>query len=189
MRSLRLISLCTLLLFSQWATAAISISDPIGDHTGTVDVTGLVFDFDTTGLYTITVTADVANPFIDAFRININLFNVTQDEFFQDAFNDFDLATPTTLVVLDGVNPLIADWNDTDTVAASTLEGLGNPSGSTFFRTSVADLPFSAPCVAEDIIGVDGCRLDVPTASTLALIIGGLGVLPLMLGIRRRNRR
>jgi len=154
----------------------ITYTDPVGDQTGIVDVTGMDFNFNTaTGAYTIGIYAAAANPFIGAFRININLFNVTQDEMFADTFNDFNLVVSQTTMTLTGTSAMLTGWSGTDNVVTSTLAGFGNPPGSTFFRSSVADLPFSPTCVAEDIIGIDGCSApDIPEPGSLALLGFGL---------------
>ena len=151
-------------------------SDPVGDHTGTVDITHMTFSIDeSTGNYAIDLTADAVNPFAGNFRININLFNVTRDEFFQDAFNDFNGIGPATALSLSGANTNLMDWIGTDVLATSTFDGLGNPSGSTFFRSAAGDLPLQSICVSEDIIGLDGCGyVDVPEPITLALLSLGL---------------
>ena len=160
----------------------ISFSDPTGDHTGAVDVTGMSMDIDSVGNYTIDVTADASAPFLGQFRININLWNATLGEFFQDTFNDFDLVASQTLISLSGANSNLTDWLASHSIATSTFDGLGNPPGSTFFRTSVADLPFQSTCVSEDIIGHGGCA-EIPAPTTIALI--GLG----LAGIGYRRHR
>ena len=78
----------------------ISWTDPVGDNTGMVDLVGMDFTFDATGDYTIDLSADEANPFVGDFRININLFNVTLDEFFQDTFMATLLVPPFSVVQL-----------------------------------------------------------------------------------------
>ena len=151
-----------LLIPTHGFATTISFSDPVGDHTGLVDVTGMDLDFDTAGAYTIDLTATVANPFSGNFRININLWNVTLDELFQDTFNDFNLAVSQTSLSLSGNSTIITDWLTSHIVATSTLAGFGNPAGSSFFRSSVADLPFQSICQSEDVIGIDGCSSTVP---------------------------
>ena len=163
----------------------ISFSDPTGDHTGMVDVTQMSLDFDASGDYSIDITASASAPFTGAFRININLWNATLNEFFQSTFHDFDLGMSQTSINLTGNSGIITDWLPGHAIATTTLNGLGNPPGSTFFRSSVADLPFQSTCVAEDIIGYDGCRTSIPEPTTLALM--GLGLAGI--GYRRRHSK
>ena len=157
------------------ALVIFNFADPVGDHTGSIDVTHMTFTIDeTNGDYMIDLTADGANPFAGDFRININLFNVTRNEGFQDAFNDFSGLPATTALSLGGTDLNLTDWLDTDVVATTSLQGLGNPPGVSFFRASVADLPFQPVCVAEDIIGFDGCSAAAPEPGTIALLSIGL---------------
>lgn len=178
-----------MLLPSAAMAETISFVDPVGDHTGNVDVVGMDFTFDTTtGGYTIDLTADNANPFVGDFRININLFNVTLDEFFQSTFNDFNLAAPQTSFSLSGADLNITDWLASHTIATSTLAGLGNPSSSSLFRSSVANLPFESICVSEDIIGIDGCSPDIPPVPVPAAVWLFGTALVGFVGIARRRR-
>jgi len=185
-----LIESVLLLLACQAASATIiAISDPVGDHTGSVDVTGMTLTIDeTSGAYTIEITADSANPFIGDFRINVNLFNATLDEFFQNTFNDYSLSSATTSIWLSGADIELSDWLPSHSIATSTYAGLGNPSGISLFRSSVGDLPLAPICVSEDIIGVNGCLGTnvVPEPSTLALF--GLGLFGLGFASRRKMR-
>ena len=183
MNALKVLAMLAVLLVSPATSAAIIILDPVGDHTGTVDVTGLRLDIAGDGSYSLRITADSANPFIGAFRININLFNLSLDEYFQSGFNDDNLSLPQEEVVLTGTDPELTDWQDDHTIATSTYDGLGNPPGVSLFRTSVADLPFESICVSEDIIGLDGCGTAIAEPSSLAL--GSLALVLLALAIRR----
>ncbi|MCB1738916.1 MAG: PEP-CTERM sorting domain-containing protein [Gammaproteobacteria bacterium] len=164
----------------------LSFSDPTGDSTGAVDVIGMDLDInETTGAYEATIRAAAAAPFVGAFRINLNIWNVSLDEFFQDTFNDYNLGAPQTELVLSGTDANLTDWMASHTIVTTTLAGFGNPSGTSFFRSSVADLPFSGTCVAEDIIGFDGCSTSVPAPAPLALILtGAVGLL-----VRRVRRK
>ena len=162
----------------------ITFTDPVGDQTGAVDVTNMNFDINTTnGNFTIVLTADAGHPFASttsAFRININLFNSTRNEYFQSTFNDFRplLEDSATQVTLTGTNTDLNDWLASDVIATSTFAGLGNPGGIAFFRSSVADLPFQSVCQSEDIIGLDGCPSgSTPAPATLALLGIGLASL------------
>jgi hypothetical protein len=169
MKKLLTAFITTALLIPSYSMAAtISFTDPVGDHTGIVDVVGMDLNFDAGGNYTIDLTADAANPFAGDFRININLFNVTLDELFQSAFNDFSLGASQISLSLSGSSAIIPDWLASHSIATSTLAGLGNPSGSSFFRSSVANLPFEPICDSEDIIGIDGCSSTVPAVPVAA---------------------
>jgi FIMAH domain-containing protein len=122
-----------------------SFTDPIGDQTGAIDVTKMTVLFDnSTGQYAIALRATVAHPFVGVFRVNINLFNPGTDPshcLLQDVVNDFNLATATTKLTLSGINSNLLAWDAGDRVATNTLAGLGNPPGSTFFRSSVLNFP------------------------------------------------
>ena len=164
----------------------VSWTDPLGDQTGTVDVLGMNFRFDATGFYAIDILADAAHPFSGNFRVNINLFNVTLDEYFSNTLNDYSLGLPQTRLTLTGTSTIIEDWDAGHIIATSTWAGYGNPSGSTLFRTSVADLPLEF-CSSEDVIGLRGCgAFVVPEPATSGLIALGLAVLS---RARRRNTR
>jgi len=157
--------------------ALISWTDPAGDHSGGIDIVGMDFNFASSGDYTIDLFADGANPFVGDFRININLFNVTLNELFADSLNDFSLAAPQTSVTLTGNSFVITDWLADDLVATSTYDGYGNPHGARFFKSSVADLPFQPNCVAEDIIGLNGCgEVEVSASEPLSLFLLASGL-------------
>lgn len=162
MRKLFIALLTAAMLAPSYSQAEIiSFTDPVGDHTGLVDVIGMDLDIAASGDYSIDIFADAANPFVGDFRVNINLFNVSLDEYFQTAFNDFSLGTSQTSLTLTGNNANLTDWLGVHAIATSTLAGLGNPAGITLFRSSVSDLPFRPLCEAEDVIGIDGCNPDL----------------------------
>src|SRR5437879_10945655 len=53
----------------------LSYTDPVGDQSGPVDVTGMLMTWDaSTGAYTIMLTADAAHAFTGQFRIDVNLY-------------------------------------------------------------------------------------------------------------------
>jgi hypothetical protein len=98
-----------------------------------------------TGEYTIVLIATMTAPFLGEFRINVNLFNPSApatNSLFQDVLNDFNLSTGVAVIILSGTNLNLLAWDAGDVVATNTLAGLGNPPGSTFFRTSVTSVPF-----------------------------------------------
>jgi hypothetical protein len=138
---------------------AFCIIDPLGDHTGTIDVVRMVMNFDdATGDYEIVLTVDSANPFRGDFRININLFNpdvgttARYPSFFSDAMNDYELQAVAQTLTLMGSDGRLTAWDLGDRVFTNSLAGTGNPDGVTLFRSSVADLPHLGFLTAEDYI-------------------------------------
>jgi hypothetical protein len=171
------------LLSPQEAEAEIlsfSFTDPVGDHTGLVDVLNVVVTFDnTTADYDILLTAHAANPFNGSFRINLNLFNpdtgttAEYPSFFQDFANDFNLTIPTTTMKLMGTNSCLLAWEVGDRVATTSIP-FGSPEGVISFRSSVANLPRTAN---SDIIVEGGFATIIPEPATLLLL--GLGAMML----------
>jgi len=159
--NLRSTALACLLAFgissAQAALLHFSFSDPVGDHAGTVDVTGLDFTFDSvTGAYTIDLHASPAHPFVGSFRINVNLFNPDTGtlnpvpSFFSDTGNDITLIAPTTVQTISGVNANLLSWDIGDQVAIGSA-AFGNPDGISAFGSEVRDLP-GGPFI-RDMIG------------------------------------
>lgn len=159
--------LCLLLWPLLGATAfpeelTFTYADPVGDATGTIDVISMVVAFDNmTGIYKITITTTNAQPFMGAFRININLFNpgrLPDNSFFQDAVNNYDLMTPATKIVLRGYDPDLLCWAMGDTVATNTIASGGqNPPGSSWYRCGVMNLPTTWPLKEDNIAyGISG---------------------------------
>jgi hypothetical protein len=130
------------------ADLTFSFTDPVGDNTGSIDVTNMVVVFDSvTGNFKITLTATSAQPFLGVFRVNSNLFNQARlplNSLFADNMQDYNLATPTTKLILTGTNPNLVFWAAGDTVATNTAASGGvNPPGSTLYRTSVDNFPLT----------------------------------------------
>jgi hypothetical protein len=133
---------------AQGPNLAFTFVDPVGDHTGEIDVVSMAFLFNnTTGEYEIVLTADPAFPFRGTFRININLFDPdtgfgTQrfPSVFNDVANDFNLDYATTTITLYGTHPCLLYWDAGDRVATNS-EPFGNPDGTKLFRSSVMNFP------------------------------------------------
>jgi hypothetical protein len=174
------IILLAILTFTVIATAqaeplVFSFADPVGDHTGMIDVTGMSFDFDNaTGDYTVTLTATAANPFAGQFRVNINLFNpdaIAAGSFFSDTFNDYNLASATTSLTLTGTNPHLLAWHAGDRVATNSFP-FGDPPGVTLFRSSVTNFPIGFLTNEDPIAyGAGGFTTITPPVLTVALDI------------------
>ena len=136
------------LVHAQGPNLVFTFVDPVGDHTGEIDVVSMAFLFNNaTGEYAIVLRADPAAPFHGTFRININLFNPdtgfgTQrfPSVFSDVVNDFDLDHPTTKITLYGTHPCLVYWEAGDRVATNS-EPFGNPDGTTLFRSAVTKFP------------------------------------------------
>jgi len=145
----------------QAAPMLVSVTDPVGDSTGPVDVIGMDFEFNNeTGNYTILLTATNAEPFLGDFRIDIELFNLdvgtTADDpsFFQDIINDFRLLVPSTSLLLSGTNSRLLSWDAGDRILLNNLpDGTPHPDGSTDFSSVVAGRPFQI--LEKDVIGLD----------------------------------
>ena len=120
----------------------ISVVDPLADHTGPVDVVGMVMDFDPlTGDYEIVLRSDSAAPFDSDFRVNINLFNPDDQSVFRDTVNDFSLSEPTTTLNLVGTSDALKGWEIGDRVFTNSLAGTPNPPGTTLYRSGVSGFP------------------------------------------------
>ena len=137
----------------------LNIPDPAGDQCGlgethlVPDLVNMILTFDSsTGEYTIKLSATEVYPFKGQFRININLFNITQDLLFSDTMRDFNLAEPKTGITLTGTNQVLTSWKAGDQVYANNFDTDGEPQppGITYFRTTVLLLPVDPkdqPCV------------------------------------------
>lgn len=170
-----------------------SIVDPVADQRGTIDVTGMKITWTPNGKYAIELTADPANPFTGQFRININVYNPSStssakvfrhvcsqcQKFGNMNKSDFDLGSATTTTLtLSGGDPELKLWKAGDQVATNSYAGLGNPPGSSLFRSSVNTQPLPGTFLTnEDMIGADDQTWDgVSTwdgSSGLATIVVG----------------
>jgi len=176
------------------AVLSFSFTDPAGDSGAAGgDLTSLSFVFDnTTGAYTINLTADPAKPFFGAFRINVNLLNpdtAPNRSFFASDENDFNLSTATTTIALSGANTLLESWTAGERVAANNYP-FGNPPGETSFVTNLADLPGGGIFCSsgQDCLGPlnsTNFTTIAPEPGSEKLVAGSLVVLAWM---RRRRR-
>jgi len=192
-----------LLAFFPLTTFAVPISynfaDPIGDQTGHIDVSNMLFSFEnTTGVYEIDLTATSTDPFVGNFRVNVNIFNIdlgttSQDPtFFSDVVNDFNLVSSTTSLTLTGTNSRLTQWNPGDTVL---VHNLLNPDGTlpgpspddvSFFRTAVNSFPLSY-LTNEDTIGFINAGSPGKVPAPAAIWLLGIGMIGL--GFARRKQR
>ena len=160
---------------TQAAALLVSVTDPVGDNTGPVDVIGMEFEFDNeTGNYRILLTTTDAEPFLGDFRIDIELFNLdagtTADDpsFFQDTINDFSLLVPSTELILSGTNARLLSWDPGDRILLNNLpDGTPHPDGATLFSSVVAARPGQSQ--ENDVIGLDK-EIAIITASTSGLV-------------------
>jgi hypothetical protein len=177
-----------------------SFSDPVGDQSGMIDLTGMTMDFDNaTGNYNIVLTATATNPFVGTFRINANLFNpdtTADDSFFTDNQNDFNLSVATTTITLSGTSSKLLSWNAGDRVATSDLP-FGPPPGIPAFACGLLNIPFGT---GEDRLAFDAAgfttislaftpTLTCPPAKTIrGCNLSGIGSPDLLRGARNDHR-
>lgn len=137
------------------------IDDPVGDNTGKIDIVSAKFVFNnSTGDYKMIWKATTDEPFIDKFRVNLNLYNADTGTTAQDPswFIDwrqsatwFDLDKETKMVMVKGNNPRLLSWEAGDRVALSGPNPIGVPDGIQAFGAGCVDLVFPYP---RDSIGV-----------------------------------
>lgn len=178
---------------AQGPNLSFTFVDPVGDHTGEIDVVSMEFRFDnTTGDYEIVLTANPAFPFTGYFRININLFNPdtgfgTQrfPSVFNDVANDFNQSYSTTTITLSGTNPCLVYWEAGDRVATNS-EPFGNPDGTALFRSTVTNFPIGF-LTNEDAIAYGNVSAEIAALVTIDIKPGsdlncfnnnGHGVIP-----------
>jgi hypothetical protein len=134
--------------------------DPVGDQTGSIDVTQMELLFDpASGNYTVTLRATPEHPFVGLGLANVNLWNPDAGTFFVPSFG-FNLATPTTIIQRTGTAASLLRWQAGQRVATSTLAGVGNPGGGiTFFRSGVRQFAPPNVFIGEDNIAFDASGL------------------------------
>lgn len=177
----------TLLMFLTYNVHAIplsfTITDPLGDHTGSIDLLSVEMFFDNaTGDYDIFWNADAAAPFSGLIRINANFRNITLDgtlprsPTFSDTLNDFNVLVPnTTQLMISGNSTELLRWNSGDEIAY-ILPGAG---GFSISGVRGDDWGPSSPTSPMRTTFITGA---VPEPATLTLM--GLGFIGL--GISRR---
>ncbi len=132
----KVLLLCSLIgAVAQAEPLRLQIIDPLNDqfNTGIIDLSGLTLDFNTTtGAYTITVQASAARPFSGLFRLNLFFLNpdtglgISTSAMLIDNVNDITLASPSTSVVLTGVESNLTLWKVGDRVAINSVP-FGSP--------------------------------------------------------------
>jgi len=136
---------------------AIFVDDPRGDHTGPSDVDFMRMAFNKhTGEYRITIGAYDEAPFRDSLRVNINLLNwdlgtAPYPAFFSDTMNEIGLDTPTSTLVLEGLDTRLVAWEEGHHVFTNSLAGTPNPEGASLYRSSVTHFPMGF-LTNEDVI-------------------------------------
>ena len=155
---------------------AFSFLDPVGDHTGVVDVIRMDFTFDNaTGDYTVVVTASVSNPFLGDIRVNLALFNpdigamTLNPSFLQDDANDFNLQSSLTTLMFTGTSARLQSWAEGNRVATSHGP-FGVPSDATFFSffTTMFEAPFGTGGVDRIADGEVATITPAPQITTLS---------------------
>jgi hypothetical protein len=136
---------------------AIVVDDPRGDNAGPSDIDFMRLAFNRhTGEYRITIVAYEDAPFRDSLRVNINLLNwdlgtAPYPAFFSDTMNDMMLTGSTVTLVLEGLDPRLAAWEEGHRVFTSSLGGSPNPDGSSLYRSAVTHFPLGF-LTNEDVI-------------------------------------
>lgn len=161
----KLLLLCSLTgAVTQAEPLRLQIFDPLGDqfNTGIIDLTGLTLDFNTTtGAYTITVQASAANPFSGLFRLNIFFINpdtglgISTSAMLVDNLNDITLASPSTSVVLTGVENNLTLWKIGDRVAINSVP-FGSPANFGLAFNSGVFAASGGILTGNDVFGTPG---------------------------------
>lgn len=142
--------------YPQW----LLVVDPRHDHLGSIDVVGMLLNFDpATGDFEIVLAADSAAAFAGAYRVAINLFNAdagstSRGEAFFTDLSDHSSQSRHELR-LSGNSPVLAGWSEGHRIYTNSLEGTENPDGVSLFRSTVTDLPRTGFLSNEDVIAYD----------------------------------
>jgi len=121
-------------------TPFVSFSDPVGDHLGQIDLVRMEFRIDSG--YEVTYFASPANPFVGRFQLRTALFNPdagASGSYIIAVSEEFNLATPVTVISDSGRNPGLFAWAVGDRVAASGPDPLGVPVGVSEFASGVTE--------------------------------------------------
>lgn len=136
----RLVALLAVALSTQLAAAgplSLQWSDPAGDASPVGDVVGVQLQWDASGAWTASWTADAAHPFTGNARFNLNLFDTTlgnlatavAPQLSLDALHDFGGSTALVFSYT-GQSAFLANWHVGDTVSTGNnsnfISGLVN---------------------------------------------------------------
>ncbi len=139
------------------------ISDALNDgvNGATIDLTGLILDFDTsTGAYTVTVQASAANPFAGSFRVNLYFLNpdtglgISTSAMLIDTLNDFTFTSPSTSVVLTGSSDNLKIWKIGDRVAINSIPFGVPPNFGLSFISGIIEFNGSAFAGSDRVGGI-----------------------------------
>ena len=183
---------------SRGADYSLHFTDPVGDATPYIDLTGMDFSFDpVTGAFHARLFATSAEPFNGAVWVGLALLNTDR----LAAGLDSELFTAGTIVgayaptmVLDysGISPLLTTWRLGDRVApgqfpAPPIQGPLPPeggAGNTSVRTfDVNGISFHYL----DDMGIDQSSLIQPVPEPATLVLATIGIFLLVCLHRRRN--
>jgi hypothetical protein len=162
----------------QAAPMLVSVTDPVGDNTGPIDVTGMDVEFDNaTGFYKILLTTTSTEPFVGDSRIDIELFNLdvgttANDPSFFHTIEDVRLLPPgtSTLWIISGTDSRLLSWNAGDRILLNNLpDGTPHPDGVTLFSSIVGAVPGQS--LEKDVIGLDK---EIATVTSMAPAAGSL---------------
>jgi hypothetical protein len=106
----------------------VTFNDEVGDESTAGDVTQIHLEFDSsTGDYTVTWTADAANPFNGQLNLNLNMNNAAVGPGLQASLSvTLNSVEPTTQLSYSGNSAALMQWNVGDLVSSF---GVGFESG------------------------------------------------------------